>query len=90
VEASAEQIDEGLVRITFSGLNGGKTLRIERKADGEQEFSLVADGLPLDDPEEVMPFDDDHLDKKKYTYKLTPFDEGGNPGTPVLVEVKVS
>jgi len=90
VEASAEQIDEGLVRITFSGLNGGKTLRIDRLKQGDADYVLVTQGLPLDDPEEVMPFDDNHLDKKKYTYKLTPFDEVGNPGMPALVEVTVS
>jgi len=90
VEASAEQIDEGLVRITYSGLNGGKTLRIDRLKQGDADYVLVTQGLPLDDPEEVMPFDDNHLDKKKYTYKLTPFDEVGNPGTPALVEVTVS
>jgi len=90
VEASAVQIGEGLVRITFSGLNGGKTLRIERLKQGDADYVLVTQGLPLDDPEEVMPFDDDHLDKKKYTYKLTPFDEGGNPGTSALVGVTVS
>ena len=89
VVASAEQIDEGLVRITYSGLNGGKTLRIDRLKQGDADYVLVTDGLPLDDPEEVMPFDDNHLDKKKYTYKLTPFDEVGNPGTPALVEVTV-
>ena len=90
VEASAEQIDEGLVRLTYSGLNGGKTLRIDRLKQGDADYVPVTDGLPLDDPEEVMPFDDNHLDKKKYTYKLTPFDEVGNPGTPALVEVTVS
>jgi len=89
VVASAEQIDEGLVRLTYSGLNGGKTLRIDRLKQGDADYVLVTDGLPLDDPEEVMPFDDNHLDKKKYTYKLTPFDEVGNPGTPALVEVTV-
>jgi len=90
VEASAEQIDEGLVRLTYSGLNGGKTLRIDRLKQGDADYVLVTQGLPLDDPEEVMPFDDNHLDKKKYTYKLTPFDEVGNPGMPALVEVTVS
>jgi hypothetical protein len=89
VEASAEQIDEGLVRITYSGLNGGKTLRIDRLKQGDADYVLVTDGLPLDDPEEVMPFDDDHLDKKKYTYKLTPFDEAMEAGLPALVEVTV-
>ena len=68
VEASAEQIDEGLVRLTYSGLNGGKTLRIDRLKQGEADYVLVTQGLPLDDPEEVMPFDDNHLEKKKYTY----------------------
>ena len=37
-----------------------------------------------------MPFDDNHLDKKKYTYKLTPFDEEMEAGVPSLVEVTVS
>jgi len=90
VVASAEQIDEGLVRLKYSGLNGGKTLRIERLKQGDADYVLVTQGLPLDDPEEVMPFDDDHLDKKKYTYKLTPFNEAMEAGVPVLVEVTVS
>ena len=90
VEASAEQIDEGLVRLKYSGLNGGKTLRIDRLKQGDADYVLVTQGLPLDDPEEVMPFDDNHLDKKKYTYKLTPFNEAMEAGVPVLVEVTVS
>lgn len=90
VEASAVQVGDGWVRITFSGLNGGKTLRIERLRQGDTDYVLVTQGLPLDDPEEVMPFDDTNLDKKKYTYKLTPFDGHGNPGTPLLIEVTVS
>ena len=89
VEGSAEQIDEGLVRITHSGLNGGKTLLLERLKHGEVEYVIVTDGLPIDDPEEVMPFDDNHLEKGTYTYKLTPFDEAGNPGVPLEIDITV-
>ena len=89
VEGSAEQIDEGLVRITHSGLNGGKTLLLERLKHGEMEYVIVTDGLPIDDPEEVMPFDDNHLENGTYTYKLTPFDEAGNPGVPLEIDITV-
>jgi len=53
------------------------------------DYVLVTDSLTIDDPEKVMPFDDTHLDKKKYTYKQTQFDEGGNPGLSALIEVTV-
>jgi len=89
VEASIEQIDEGLVRITYSGLNGGATLTIERMMQGESEWTLCAAGLPIDDPENLTTFDDGHLDKKKYVYKLTPFNEDEDRGTAVEIEIDV-
>jgi len=89
VEGSIAQMTEGLVRITYSGLNGGKTLLLERLKHGEMEYVIVTDGLPIDDPEEVMPFDDNHLEKGTYTYKLTPFDEAGNPGVPLEIDITV-
>jgi len=89
VEGSAEQIDEGLVRITHSGLNGGKTLLLERLKHGEVEYVIVTDGLPIDDPEDLTTFDDNHLEKGTYTYKLTPFDEAGNPGVPLEIDITV-
>jgi len=35
VELSAEQVAEELVRITYSGVQGGATLKIERLKQGE-------------------------------------------------------
>ena len=89
VEGSIAQMTEGLVRITYSGLNGGKTLRIERLKHGDPEYVPVTDGLPIDDPEELTTFDDDHLDKVTYTYKLTPFNEAMEAGVPLEIEITI-
>jgi len=56
----------------------GRKTKIERKWRGiipektreparlaHADYVLVTDGLPIDVPEKVMPFDDTHLDKKK-------------------------
>lgn len=90
VEASVEQVGEGWVRITYSGLNGGKTLRIERLKQGEAEWTIEAEGLPLDDPEDPFAFDDSGLEKRKYTYRLTPFNEAMEAGTPVEIEIQIN
>ncbi len=47
------------------------------------DYVSVTDGLPIDDPEELTTFDDDHLEKRKYTYRLTPFNEAMEAGVPV-------
>lgn len=80
VEGSIEQVAEGRARITYSGLNGGKTLTIERLMQGETEWTTEAESLPIDDPEELTTFDDAGLDKKKYTYRLTPYNEAEEAG----------
>ena len=83
VEGAIEQVAEAEVRIIYTGLNGGKTLMIERMMQGEAEYTIITQGLPLDDPEDPFSFDDTNLEKKKYSYRLVPFNEAMEAGVPL-------
>jgi hypothetical protein len=89
VELAVAQVAHELVRITFSGVQGGVTVTIDRLKQGDTTWFVVIDGLPIDDPEYVVPFDDAHVPKGKWTYRVTPFNALGEAGIAALAEVTV-
>jgi len=68
----------GNMEVVWSGINGATHVVLEKRLEGEQDWILVIDGLPVN-PDELAPFIDPYVTPGNWEYRITVYngDEAG-------------
>ena len=78
---------DGTIEVVWTGVTGATHMLLEKRKQGEIDWSLVMNGLPAD-PAEILPYIDPYISPAIWEYRMIPMN-GDEHGMEIIAVIEV-